>query len=122
MPVCGDSFEFVLTAVVEGDTGAGDEVAHGLGDQHLVWVGESRDPGANVDGDAGDFAIGDLALASVNSGTDRHAQLTHLVDDRLRAANRPCRAVEAREEPIAGRVDLAASETRKSCSNPPMML
>ena len=52
----------------------------------------------------------DLALAGVQPGAHLDAERMHRVADRHRAADRPLRAIEHREEAVARRVDLAASK------------
>ena len=66
------------------------------------------DPGADVDGDAADLPVEELALAGVEPGAELDAERLDGLPDRLRAADRARRPVEAREEAVARGVDLAA--------------
>src|SRR5439155_24867411 len=65
---------------------------------------------AGVGGDPGDLAVEQLALARVQAGSHLDSQCADSFDDRLGAADRPCRPVEAGQEAVAGGVDLAAAE------------
>ena len=80
----------------------------------VVGVGERGDSGTDIDGDASDFSIGDLAFACVDPGADRHVELAHFLDDRSGAADRAGWAVETGEEAISGGVDLPAAEASES--------
>jgi hypothetical protein len=100
----------VNASIVEADLRSGDEVADGLRDEHLARSGMRRDPGADVDGEPGDLALVELALADVDSDPRFEAERSDAVDDRLRRPDRACRAVEGREEPVAGGVALVAAE------------
>src|SRR5437867_2572441 len=104
-------------AVLEGEAGAGDEVLDGARDEHLAGPGLRSDPRARVDGDPGDLAVQEFALAGVQAGAHLEPQLADLLDDRLRAADRPRGPVEAREEAVAGGVDLPAAEAGELLSH-----
>src|SRR6266581_7910579 len=97
-------------SVVEGETGAGNEVFDGAGDEYLAWLGCSGYPGPDRDCDAGHFAIRDLALACVQASTNLDPKLTYGRCDRLCALDRARGAVEAGEESVAGGVHLGATE------------
>src|SRR5437764_15260648 len=64
-PRAGNALQLVLTALLEGDPGAGDEVVHRARDEHLARPGEGRDARAGVDGDPAYLPVRDLALAGV---------------------------------------------------------
>src|SRR3954471_5053369 len=59
--------------------------------------------------DASDVVAHQLDLAGVQPGTDLESQGTDTVADRDRATDRARRAIEGREESVAGRVDLPAA-------------
>ena len=96
----------------ERDVRAHHEVAHGPRDEHLMRLGEIRDPRADVHGDAREVVAGQLALASVQASPDLHVQPARGVDERQRAADRPGGAVEGREHAVAGAADRAAPVDR----------
>src|SRR2546423_6396087 len=100
-------------SVVEGETGAGDEVFDGAGDEYLAWLGCRGYPGPDRDCDAGHFAIRDLALARVQASTNLDPKLTYGRCDRLCALDRARGPVGAGEESIAGSVHLGATEARE---------
>jgi hypothetical protein len=60
----------VGAAVLEVDPGAGDEILDRSRDEHLSGRRRSGDARADVHGDPGDLAVGDLALAGVQTGAD----------------------------------------------------
>ena len=98
-------------AVVEGETGAGDEILDRLRDQHLARSGERRDPCPGVHGDAADLLSVELTLAGVDSCTDLDSQITNCLAGGHRTADRTRRPVERGQETVARGVDLAATET-----------
>src|SRR5215203_2163796 len=99
-PLARDALQLVLTAVVEFDSRARDEVFDGRGDKDLARRGEPGDPGADRDGDPRDLVVVQLALARVQSRAQLQPKLANLVGHRLRAADRPGRAVERGEEAV----------------------
>ena len=100
----------MLAALVELKARAGDEILHRLRDEHFSPARQSRDARADRDGDAGDLALVQLALARVDARANLEPELAHAVHDRVRAANRPRGPVERREETVAGGVLLVAAE------------
>ena len=84
--------------------------------------GERRDPRADVDREPGDVVRLHLDLAGVDARPDLEPELADRVADRERAADRPRRAVECREEPVAGRLDLVAAEPLELPPGHPVML
>jgi hypothetical protein len=76
-----DSFELVLATVLELETGAGDEILHGSGDEHFARSRRSRDTGSDVNCDARDLLADDLALAGMDAGPDFESELTRARDN-----------------------------------------
>ena len=72
-----------------------------------------RDPRADHHREPRDLALVELALAGVDARADVEPELADALDDRLGAADRPRRAVEGREEAVAGRVLLLAAVARQ---------
>src|SRR5205085_6553659 len=112
-PRAGHALELVLAALLEGDPGAGDEIAHRARDEHLARPGERRDPRTGVDGDAAHLAVRELALAGVESCAQLEPEAPHAVADRAGGADRPRRPVEGGEEAVAGGVDLPSAVARE---------
>ena len=75
--------------------------------------GVFRDACSGVDGDAGDLAVDELALARVEPRADVEAEVAHSLDDRLGAADGACRPVEGRQEAVAHGVHLLAARPRE---------
>ena len=70
-PFSRDPPQLVGATVVERDAGAGDEIVDGLRDEDFVRLGDGGHACSDVDGDSGNLAVGDLALAGVDAGADR---------------------------------------------------
>src|SRR5919201_3168968 len=102
-PWIRDPLQPVLAAVLEVDPRAGDEVLDGARDEHLAGLGKRRHARADVHGDAADLAVDELALTRVQPCADVQVERADAVADRARAADRPRRSVERREEAVAGR-------------------
>src|SRR4029079_8236381 len=91
----------------------GDEVLDRLRDEDLPRLGLRRHPSPDRDGDPRDLAVQDLALAGVESGPNLQADPFYRLPDRRGAPDRARRPVEAREEAVAGRVELRSPKPRK---------
>jgi hypothetical protein len=63
-----------------------------------------------VDGDPADLGAGDLDLPHMDAGPGVDPDAGETFQDRRRAVHGAGRLVERGEEPVAGRVDLAAAE------------
>src|SRR2546423_1777707 len=81
-PRPGNALQLVLAALLEGDPGAGDEVAHRARDEHLARPGERRDARAGVDGDPAHLPVRELALARVQAGAELEPEAAHTVAER----------------------------------------
>ncbi len=100
----------MLSSVREDLIGAHDEVPDGAADQHLAGAGETADARSDVNGESSDVTTGEhLKLAGVQTGAKVQAELANTVPDCDRAADRPTRAVEGSEHPIAERLDKPSS-------------
>ena len=73
-------------------------------------AGQPVHAGGDVDGDAADIAVEQLAFTSVKAGTDLQPELGKSVADRGGAADPARWAIEGREEAVPGALDLAAAE------------
>jgi hypothetical protein len=58
-----DPLELVRSTVLETDPRARDEIPDGARNEHFSRLGLGGDPRSDRDGDAGDLALGELALA-----------------------------------------------------------
>src|SRR5689334_7153280 len=101
----------MLTAILELDSRAGDEVFHRAGNKHLSRFGEGRDPRADVDCDSAGLAVHEFALAGMQTRAYLQVEVADALADSEGAADRPRRAVEGGEEAVAGGVHLLAAET-----------
>ena len=111
------ALQLALATVLEGNARAGDEVFDGSRHEHLARAGGGSDSRSGVDGDSRRLPGDDFALAGVDTDANLEAELVNELDDGASAADRPSRSVEAREEPVARRVDLAAAEQSELLSD-----
>jgi len=97
------------TAIGELDARSGHEIFDGLRDEDVARSGMRSDSCADRNGDTGNLSVHDLSLAGMQTGPELESQLGNRVADGARAADRPGRAVEAREEAVACGVQLDAA-------------
>ena len=100
-------------APLEFEAGAGDEVAHGPGDEHLARMSKRGDTCSDADCDAGRLAIVELALADVDPDSGVEPQVAKAGEDRLAGTDRPRGPVEGGEEAVPSGVALLAAEERQ---------
>src|SRR5919197_291292 len=110
-PCARDALQLVLAALLEGDPGAGDEVAHRARDEHLARPGEGRDARAGVNRDAAHLPVRELALAGVEPGSELEPEPPDRLLDRVGGPDCPRRSVECCEEAVPRGVDLLPPET-----------
>jgi hypothetical protein len=94
VPFAWYAFELVQPAVVESDSGAGHQVFHRAGHQHLAGLRLSSDTSADVDGDSTEFAVYELAFTGVKAGADLEPQVGNGAADRAGAANASSWSIE----------------------------
>ena len=106
-PHVGHALQAVAAPVLEDESGAGDEVAHGARDQDLARAGQGRHARADVDGDATNrSAATNFDLAGVHTCTDLEPEPAHRAADGEGAAHRPRGPVEDRQQAVAGLIHL----------------
>ena len=115
------AFEVVLAAIPEPKIRACDEILDRARYEHLARFGERCDACPDRDCDAGDLAVGDFALAAMQTGPDCDLELAERVADCSRGADGTSGAIEGSEEPVAGRIDLPALEARELAADEAMM-
>ena len=86
-----------------------DEVLDRGRHQDVARSCEGRDPCTDVDGDPPDIGIGQLDLARVQAGAHLQADGADGLADSRGASDRSGRSIEDGQEPVAGRLDLAAA-------------
>src|SRR4051812_10418387 len=104
-----DALELLYAAAHERESTAGNEVAHGAGDEHLPGTRQAGDPVGDVHGDAADFRTTTFDLTGVQTGAQLDPPLRGRLHDRLRAPDGTRRAVEGGEEPVTGPAHLIAA-------------
>src|SRR5947209_6310114 len=112
----------MLAAILEDKPGTGYKVLHRAGYEHLAWSGQGRHSRPDVHGDPTDLRIHDFALTRVKSRAHVKPNASHSFADRTGAPDGASRPVEAGEEAVAGRIDLAAGEPHKLPPNHCVML
>ena len=117
----GDPLELLDPGVVEGDLGAGHQVANRARDEDLPGLGLGHDPGADVDGDPPELVAHDLDLAHVDPGPDVDPGGTEPVDHFDGAFDGLGRLIERGEEPIAGGVDLPPTVPLQRAADDPVV-
>src|SRR6266542_3488648 len=121
-PRLRNPLQLVSAAVFERDSGTGDEILDGAGDEHLAGPGERCDTRADVDGDAADLLVDKLALAGVQPGAHVEVEVPDPVAHCTGTANGARRPVEARKEPVAGRIDLPPAKASELGADDVMVL
>jgi hypothetical protein len=105
-PLVRHALERVRAAIVEGDSGATDEILNGARDEDFAAVGCGCDACAGVDGDSGWLNADELALARMDAHPDVELEIAQAAANRVGAADGARRAVEGREEAVASGVDF----------------
>ena len=113
LPLAGETFQLVRPAFLELDSRASDEVFDGSGDEDFAWGGFRGHASSGVDRDTGRLVAHEFALAGVQPAPKLDSERAHGVADRARTPDCARRAVEAREEAVAGGVDLSPAKTRE---------
>ena len=121
-PRPGNALQGSLAAVLEAETRSGGEVANGVRHDELGSAGGRHDAGRGRHGDSADLGPDLLDLADVQAGPDFDAECPHGLDCVECAGRGLGRSVEDREEPVAGRVHLAAAVAPQRRANDAVML
>ena len=111
----------MLSALVELDSRARDEVFDRPRDQDLAGGGQGRHPGRDVDGEPSEVIPADLALAGVQTRPDLKAEPTNGLADLLAASNGSRRSIEGGDEPVSGGVELPTTEAAELVANSMVM-
>ena len=104
-------FSAVGPPVLEPEARARDQVARRRRDQDVARSPQRHHAGPDHHRDAPELVPDLLAFAEVDAGADLDAQLTHRLGRGTRASDRGRRLGEAREEAVAGCIELFASRT-----------
>jgi hypothetical protein len=120
-PRLGYAFEVVLAAILEPKVRACNEILDRVRHEHLARVGERCDACPYRDCDTGDLAVGDFALAGMQTGPDCDFELAERVADCGSGADGTSGAIECSEESIAGRINLPALEARELAADEAVM-
>src|SRR5215208_5641093 len=105
-PGARNALQLVLSARLEGDSGAGDQILDGPRDEHLARPRAAGHPGAYVHRETGRLPVDELALSGVDPGLEVEAERARAIDHLPRARDRARRPVEACEDAVPGGVHL----------------
>jgi hypothetical protein len=110
-PLSWDSLQGRFAEVFKTHVRPGDEVPHGPGDEDGAGFGQGSDSRADVDGQPARLSADQLDFANVDASTDLDPDVRRLRGEGQCEIDRRSGRLEGGEEPIAGSVDLAASES-----------
>jgi hypothetical protein len=88
-PTAGDALQLVLTAILEQEARAGNEILDRLGDEDLPCTRARRDAGLDRHAQSCRLALDQLALPGMHAGADLDAQRPHALGDLQRGSDRP---------------------------------
>jgi len=106
MPGPFDAFQLAAAALVESQSGSGDQVLDRLRDEDLRRLSEGGDASCNVHGDPGRFLPHSADFPCVDAGANFELERPDRIHDRLRTLHATCGPVEGCEEAVAGDVLL----------------
>src|SRR2546430_6754593 len=106
MPGSFDAFELAAAALVESQSGSGDQVLDRLRDEDLRRFSEGGDASCNVHGDPGRLLPRSADFACVEAGANFELERPDRIHDRPRTLHAACGPVERCEEAVAGDVLL----------------
>ena len=109
VPISRDALQLMHASILETDPRAGDEILDSSRDEHLAAVRVPRHAGADVDGDAADLSVHQLALPCVEPRPNLDSEVADCPVDCRCAADAARRPVEGCEEPVAGRIELMST-------------
>src|SRR5262245_61459631 len=112
-PLTVDALEGARTAVLEAQTRPDHEVLDGTGREDLSGSRLGGDARADVDGNAADVVSHTHALAGVDSDAHLEPDGPDGIANGEAAPDATRRAVEQRQEAVAGGCDLASAEVRE---------
>src|SRR5512132_3378777 len=118
LPGSLDALQRMDAAVLQGDIGSNDQVAHGPGGENLPRPRSGHHPGGDVDRDPTDVIAAQLDLASVQARPDVQADAGQLVAEGGRAADPPAGPVEGGQDAVTGGLDQLAVELLDRLAHP----
>src|SRR3990170_7057172 len=108
--------------LLEGHSGACDEVLDSARNEHFAGRRQRRDARACVHRDSCHLPVDEFALPGVQPGAHLELELAHPLDDGAGTPDRPRGTVETGEEAIAGGVHFPAAEAHELTPHQRMML
>src|SRR6267143_3930170 len=111
----------VKPPVVELQSRAGHEILDRVRDQNLAALADAGDARADVHRDAGELGAAHFALAGVQPRAHLEPQPLDTLGDGTRGSHAARGAVERSQEPVAGGVDLPATEVYEALADERMV-
>jgi hypothetical protein len=108
-PLVWDPFQPIRSAILERQARASDKIADRLRHEHLAGRRQVGDSRADMNSYARKIATDELAFASVNTTPDLEPERSQSTAERVRASDRPGRAIKCGEKPISRSANLASS-------------
>src|SRR3990170_3565018 len=110
-PKLGHAFELMIATILERETRPGGELTGGGRHQDLTRLCHSHHPGSDVNGQPTHVAGDQLDFSRVDTDPDHEVLTRRRTYQGLTTPDGTARAVEARQEPIAGGDDLMTAVT-----------
>src|ERR1700716_2192968 len=120
-PFAWDTFESVDAAVHKVDPRSCHEFLDGAGHKNLARFRQRFYAGGDVDCETLERLSDEFAFAAVHTCPDFHANTKNAIDNGPRAFNCQGGRIERREEPVAGRANLAPAEARQGLAHERVM-
>ena len=121
VPLTVDPFQRVAASVTERESGTCDEGARRRRHEDVAGTAQRHHAGADDHRDAAELLADLFALAEVDARADLDAELPHRFGGGARASDRGGRFGEAREEAVAGGVQLLTTEALQLSSDDRVM-
>jgi hypothetical protein len=122
LPHAGDALQLRVPEPAERDVAADDEVAHGAGGERSGGTREAHDACPDVRGDPAQAPVNPLQLTEMQPGTDVETEALNGVNRECCRPDRGGRAIEGREEAVAGGVLLLAVMQAELATHDPAKL
>src|SRR6476659_519218 len=94
LPGFAGAFKCIAAAIYKRESRTGDQIFHGLGDEHFGRFGQRCDSSTDAYRDSADFSRRRGDLTGVDARAHLEVERSQSLDDRLRASHAACRTVE----------------------------
>src|SRR5665647_2340389 len=98
-------------AVLEVESGAGDQILKHARRQNLTWAGQLGYSRGNMNGDSPDVIRQYFDLAGMQSGPNLQTKVAHSIADSFRTTHAAGRAVKRGQKPISKSLDFFSTKS-----------